>query len=94
MIGDNAKNITGAESTIVSPRPGILRRLAVGTAVGDGTVTVYDGLDTNGTVIATVTLPADVSAMPPSSLELGVTYTTGLFVVTTGAGLDVTVVWR
>lgn len=94
LNGANYTNISGADEVAVSPRPGRLVGIAINTPIADATIAVYDGEDEEGTLIASITLPADVGAMPPSSLLYDVAYSTGLFVVTTGASLDVTVCWR
>jgi hypothetical protein len=92
--GYNNNHISGAHSVAVSPRPGILKGIAVNTPIANATVTVYDGLDNTGAVLGVITLPADVTAMPPATLLENIAYAVGLYVVTTGANLDVTVIWR
>lgn len=93
-LGNNYAHVSGAATTVVSDRPrGILKGIAVNTPIANATVTVRDG-DATGPIIGAITLPADVSAMPPSTLLQNIEYATSLTVVTTGVGLDVTVIWR
>lgn len=77
-------NLTGAGSTQVKAGIGWLGGVTVNTGVASATVTVYDSLTATGTKIATI------SAAAPVSLPFGVRFSTGLFVVVTGAP-DITI---
>lgn len=86
--GYNYHNITGQATTVVATGQGILHAITFNKPVATATVTIYDGLDTNGTKIGTVTIPA--SPMPVT-LRYDVTYTVGLTIVTGVADEDITI---
>lgn len=90
----NAVRITGARNYPLVNGGGLVSTGRGGRLVGwsvressgsnPATVTVYDGRDTSGDVLATFTLPAGASsnaALPAP----GVSYADGLFVATAGA---------
>lgn len=80
-------NITGAATTVLKQSAGHLDKIIIGSG-GTGSITIYDNTVASGVVIVNlsgITAPLDIS--------LGVDYSTGLTVVTTGAATDVTVVF-
>ncbi len=94
MSYNNHTNIAAATTTIASPRAGVLIGITINTPADGATITVYDSLAASGSTIATITLPADASAMAPRTISYGARYETGLAIVTTGTGLNITAVWR
>ncbi len=93
----NYVNISGAATTVISNPVGVaggkLIRIVVNNPIASGTITVYDNGAASGNKVATITLPATVNAIG-GSLDYGCSLTKGLTVVTTGTGLDVTVVYK
>lgn len=86
----NYQNLAGAGTTTVLSRIGILGQIIINNPVASGTITLYDNTAASGTKIGTITLPATVNA-PGASFEYNITCSTGLTIVTTGTGIDVTV---
>jgi len=80
----NFTNISSA-TTVVQKGPGTLHTLVVNTTAA-GAITLYDGLDTTGTKIATI----DVSPVIGSTFRYDVEFAKGLTIVTAGAS-DITV---
>lgn len=85
----NATNLTGEATTTVKSSAGFLGKIVINNAVASATITIYDNTAASGTKIGTVTLPATLGA--PVVLNYEVTFSTGLTIVTTGLGLDLTV---
>lgn len=87
----NYKNIAGANAGIaIMSRIGILGHVHINNPVAAGTVTLYDNATAaSGTKIATITLPA--APGEAMDMEYEITVANGLFVVTTGTGIDVTI---
>lgn len=80
-----AHHITGAASTLLSSGPTTLHSVVVNTGATGGTVTVYDGLDDTGTELCAI------DGTAPRDLTYDISCAVGLFVVTVGSGIDVTV---
>lgn len=72
--------ITTATTTLVKSGPGAVDSVVVGKAQAGAAMTVYDGLDNTGTVLAIVDLNNFGAFTPPSP----VAFLKGLCVVTTG----------
>jgi len=83
-------HIAGAATTLVKGGAGVLERVVNNKKVLSGVITVYDGVDATGAVIAIITNPATLLDNA-QTLEYGVKFTTGLCVVTSAAD-DLTVV--
>jgi hypothetical protein len=81
--------IAGAATVVVKSGAGILKRIAINRPT-NGTATVYDNTTGAGTIIALI---GATNGTAPTSLEYGLSFTTGLTIVTTGANLDITVVY-
>lgn len=82
LIG--APTTTGGATTIRTGRAR-LRKVVVDTAAADGVVTVYDGTDTTGTIMLSLTADTDQNPMvldydPP------LYFATGIHVTITGTG--------
>ena len=93
----NYVNIVGAGTKIITNPVGVgggkLIRIVINNPVASGTITIYDNGAASGNKVGTITLPATVNS-PGGSVEYGVTLKTGLTIVTTGSGIDVTVVYK
>ena len=89
-VGWNFRNITLAAptTTVVKSGAGVLGTITFNKPVATGVVTVYDNTSAAGTVIATITVPANPQ---PSTLHFDVAFTTGLTIVTATAAQDITV---
>ncbi|MES2048870.1 MAG: hypothetical protein V4447_10745 [Pseudomonadota bacterium] len=80
------KNIPANGNTQVKTGPGSLSALIVNTAGVTSTVKFYDGTSAAGTLLATA------STTSQADLSYGISFTTGLFVVTAGGTpADITV---
>ncbi len=82
------KNITGQATALIKTGNGILHSIVFNNPVATSVITVYDGLDANGTKIGTITIPA--SPMPVTLLY-DVSFGVGLTIVTATASSDITV---
>ena len=71
-------NITTATTTLVKTGSGTLGRLIINTAGAGSSAAIYDGLTAAGALIATVSTAAQ------NSLTFGISFATGLCVVTSG----------
>lgn len=87
------KDIATAATTAVKAAPGYLHTITVNTFVASATITVYDSATGSGTKIATITLPATITADAPFTLKYDAAFATALTIVTSGA-TDVTVSYR
>lgn len=86
-------NIVGAATTTVKPRAGVLRRIVINTPVANGTITIYDNASAaSGTKVGTITLPGTLTS-DTDVVDYDVRMADGITVVTTGASLNVTVVY-
>lgn len=66
-------------------------RLTINTPTAGGTITLYDGLSTSGTKMATIT----VSTSPqPVTLVYDIFFATGLFVVVATQAEDLTIIYK
>lgn len=92
--GSLYSNIAGAATTQVKTGAGILRDISVNAAALNGTITVYDNTASSGTKIATITFPALALLQSQVQLSFNCAFSTGLRVVTTGAGLDITIIYE
>lgn len=94
-LTSTALNIpTAATNNAIKTGKGTLVSVTINTQVASGTVTIYDGLTTAGTKIATITLPASLLGDGPLTVPYNCGFQTGLTVVTTGTNMDTTVVYR
>ena len=78
-----------ATGSLLKTGAGVVRRIIIGSNVY-GTVTLHDNTSAAGTVITSVT---STPSTPCNQVELGVTFSTGLYCTTTGNGISVTVVY-
>lgn len=85
-------NIASATTTTVKSGSGTLVRITINKKVSSGVITIYDNTAGSGTKIGTITNPATLLDST-EDLEYGVTFNTGLTIVTSAAD-DLTVVWR
>lgn len=83
------KNITSQTTTIVRTGAGYLHKITVNKGAATGTATIYDGLDTNGTKIGTITFGDAL----PRTLEYNCRVAVGITIVTATATADFTVIY-
>lgn len=88
--GYNSVNITAQTTTVAKTGTGILHAVTFNKPTATAVVTIYDGVDTNGTKIATITVPA--SPMPVT-LFYDRAVTTGITITTGTADSDITVIY-
>jgi hypothetical protein len=69
---------------------GVLHAVAFNKPIATSVLTVYDGVSTAGTKIATITIPASPNT---PTLIYDVAFSTGLYVVMATADMDVTISW-
>lgn len=86
--GYNYHHIADDSTSVLSTTAGILHLLTFNNPTATEVVTVYDGVDTSGAVIAAITVPASPL---PVTLIYDVSFTKGLTVVTATATGDITV---
>ena len=83
-------HITSAITTLVKTGAGYLGSININTMAASAVITVYDGIDNTGTVIAIITNPSTLLIEGPANAFYGVGFQTGLTIVTTGTQ-DITV---
>ena len=86
----SAANITTQATTLVKSGAGFLKNIVLNKPTATTTIAIYDGLDANGTLKGTITIPASPQ---PVSLPYDVAFATGLCIVTGVANSDITVVY-
>lgn len=88
-------NMVGATTNnAIKTGHGFLHTVVINTPVANGSVAIYDGVTAAGTPIATITLPAVLLNQGPNQATFDAAFTTGLTIVTTGAGLNATATYR
>lgn len=89
-VGWQYANITLAAptDTVVKSNPGVLHAITFNNPVATSVVTLYDNTSATGTVIATITVPADTE---PKTLVYDVAFNTGLTITTATAASNITV---
>ena len=87
-VGYSYKNITTTTTTLVKSGAGILHTLTLTKPVATGTIAIYDGIDATGTLIGTITVPANPQ---PSTLTFNAHVLVGITIVTGTAAQDITV---
>lgn len=88
--GFNYSNIASTSTTVVKTGAGILHVITLNKPTATTTLAIYDGIDTNGTLIGTVTVP---TSPQPSFLMYDVSFKVGLTVVMGTANSDITVAY-
>lgn len=76
--------------TLLRTGAGVLHAIAFNKPIATSVLTIYDGLTTGGTKIATITIPASPNT---PVLIYDVAFATGLFIVMATADMDVTISW-
>jgi hypothetical protein len=86
------KNLAANANTSVKSTPGFLHALVINKiGASSNTITVYDGTDATGTVIATI--DSTIAGAPTRIFD--VSFTTGLYVaIATGTAPDITISYR
>lgn len=77
--GQIIRNLTANGSTLVKTGAGGFYRLIIGGAGTGSTLAVYDGTSASGTLLATI------STTTTGSVDIGLAFLTGLFVVAAGS---------
>jgi hypothetical protein len=87
-------NITDqASHNAIKTGVGVLTQVVINKAVALGTIALYDGLTSGGTLIGTITMPATL-IQSQVVLTYNRQFTTGLTVVTSAASQDITVCYE
>lgn len=84
------KRISTATTTLLRTGPGTLHSVVLNKPVATGTISVYDGIDATGTLIAVITIGAVLLSDPPNTALYDADFQTGLCIVTSQA-TDITV---
>lgn len=92
--GYTYQNITTQTTTTLKSGSGLLKKIIINTPVALGVITIYDNTAASGTKIGTLTLPAALLSTGATSLDFGINFTTGLTIVTSGATMDITAVYK
>lgn len=82
-------NLVGSTGTTFKRSSGVLHRIIVGTTVNNATLTIYDNYTNSGTSLGIITLGA-----APQVFEFGVPFFTGLYIVSSSASTNITVVYE
>lgn len=91
--GNSFINIAGAATTLVKTGAGQLIGIVINKLVATGVVTIYDNTSAAGTKIATITNPAALLSSQVSLDYKGVSFSTGLTIVTSSTD-DITVIYK
>lgn len=86
----HTKNVAGAATTVLKYGAGHIDKLFINSSIA-GTITVYDNTTNSSPVIATITTPNN--AVIGTSLD-SINFVTGLTIVTSAAGHDITIVYE
>ena len=88
----NYSNLTATTTgTLIESGKGVLYSITFNKPVATGVITLYDGTSTSGTVIGTITVPANPQ---PVTLFYDIGYTVGLYVVVATAAQDLTISYK
>jgi hypothetical protein len=92
--GYNYSNYTTANTGVqVKTGAGLLGRVVINTPIASGTVGLYDNTSA-ATPIALITLPASLVSDGPITVPYECYFATGLYFVSTGTNLNVTLCWK
>ncbi len=86
----NSTNVTAQTTTLIAIGNGVLHAITFNKPTSAGTVAFYNGIDAGGTILGTVTVPANPQ---PFTLTYDIAFSVGLAVVTAGATQDITIIW-
>lgn len=88
-------NIPTQTTTTVKSGVGFLRRIIIPTKVASATVKIYDNTAGSGTVIMdTLTMPATLLDDGPMVIDFDCSFAVGCTIVTAGATMPITAVYR
>lgn len=87
-VGYSFLNITGQATTVVRTGSGILHTITLNGPTATTTVAIYDNTAGSGTLIGTITVPANPL---PVTLTYDAAFDTGLTIVTGTANSNITV---
>lgn len=85
-----SKNITTQTTTLVATGSGVLHTITFNKPTATGTVAIYNGLDSGGTLLGTITAP---TSPQPVTLTYDIAFGVGLAIVTGTANQDITVTY-
>ena len=85
-------NLAGGTTAgqLVASGEGKLYSVTINTPTAAGVITLYDGLSTSGTKIATITVPTSPT---PITLNYNIFFATGLYVVIATQTEDITIAY-
>ncbi len=86
----NFTNVAAQASALLRTGAGVLHAVTFNKPIATSVLTLYDGLTTGGTKIATITIPASPNT---PTMIYDVAFATGLFMVMGTADMDVTISW-
>lgn len=78
--GFNYVHLNAPSTTVVKAAPGLVQAVVMTGPNADDTITLYDGLDTSGAVMAVISSTVATTC----TLTFGVPFRTGLTAVTSG----------
>jgi hypothetical protein len=81
-------------TTVVRTGPAVLAGIVINKATANGVIAIYDGIDANGTLKATITMPATLLANQISLDYHDMSMDKGITVVTSTAAQDITVLYK
>lgn len=90
-IGSYKNVIAQTGGTLVKTGEGALYQVTFNNPIATAVITLYDGLTTGGTKIATITIP---TSPQPVTLTYDAYFATGLFVVVGTADTDFTITYK
>lgn len=87
-------NITGSATTTVKSGAGVMHQLIINKGVATGSITLYDSTTGSGTKIGTIGFGLALLSDPPVGHAYDISFSTGLTIVTSGLGMDLTIAYR
>jgi len=91
---NNYVHITTNTTTTPTTLPCVLAGLTINKTTANGVITIYDGNDANGTVIAIITSPGTLIESQVSIDFHDICLVEGLVIVTSAGAQDITVAYR
>lgn len=93
-VGEYSNQTGTTAGTLIKTGEGVIFGITFNKPVATGVITIYDGVSTGGTVIATITIPASPQVFTWGPYNGGYRFATGLFVVIATAAQDLTISYR
>ena len=89
-VGWRYSHITDTTTTVIKEGPAIIHSVIIGSPTQNAVITIYDGVDDSGEVVAVMTTAANIL---PRSVLINISLEVGLTVVTTTASQDITITY-